>query len=115
MDPSKLRKEFKKVLLKAEIRADPTFHSLRRTALTGMAENGVPIASLQRIAGHSSIEVTAKCYLNVKPEDHAGSINALSLLDGDGTARVNNRTVKTDGAECEPDANSGVVGVVGYA
>ena len=115
MDPSKLRKEFKKVLLKAEIRADLTFHSLRRTALTGMAGNGVPIASLQRIAGHSSIEVTAKCYLNVKPEDHDGTINALALLDGESMARVNPRTVQTDGMECEPDANSGVVGAVGNA
>ena len=108
MDPSKLRKEFKKVLLKAEIRADLTFHSLRRTALTGMADNGVPIASLQRIAGHSSIEVTAKHYLNVKPEDHAGTINALSLLDGEGTARVNPRAERTDGTECKPGANAGI-------
>ncbi|TFH29148.1 MAG: hypothetical protein E4G97_07690, partial [Deltaproteobacteria bacterium] len=48
MDPSKLRKVFKKVLLKAGIRANLTFHSLRRTALSGMADNGVPMASLQR-------------------------------------------------------------------
>jgi len=84
--PRRIAKKFKKLLLKAEIRADLAFHFLRCTALTGMAENGVPIASLQRIAGHSRIEVTAKHYLNGKPEDHAGTVNALALLDGDGAA-----------------------------
>ena len=106
MDPSKLRRQFKKVLLKAKIRADLIFHSLRSTALTGMAESGVPIASLQRIAGHSSIEVTAKHYLNVKPEGHDGTIKALILLDGD--ARGTSKERRTDGTGCERDANSGV-------
>lgn len=79
MDPSKLRKEFQGVPIKAKIRADLMFHSLRRTALAEMAANGAPVSSLQRIAGHSSIEGTAKCYLNVKQEEHDG----MSLRRGD--------------------------------
>jgi integrase/recombinase XerD len=57
------------------------FRSLRNTALTLMAEAGVPITALQRIAGHSSIEVTARFYLKVKPEAHKATLAALSLLD----------------------------------
>jgi integrase len=80
MDPSKLRKEFKAVLRKAKIRG-LTFHSLRHTALTTMAENGVPMAALQRIAGHSSIQITAQYYLHARPEAHQETIRALEALD----------------------------------
>jgi len=80
MDPSKLRKEFVAVLKKAEIRSRE-FRSLRNSGLTVMAESGVPITALQRIAGHSSIEVTARFYLKVKPEGHEATLAALSAMD----------------------------------
>jgi integrase len=57
------------------------FPSLRNTALTIMAESGVPITSLQRISGHSSIEVTARFYMKVKPEGHEATLAALSAMD----------------------------------
>jgi integrase len=80
MDPSKLRKAFAAALRKAEMRG-VEFRSLRNTALTLMTESGVPITSLQRIAGHSSIEVTARFYLKVKPKDHQATLAALSAMD----------------------------------
>lgn len=80
MDPSKLRKEFAAALSKAKIRS-LTFHSLRHTALTTMAVEGVPMAALQRIAGHSSIQITAQYYLHAKPEAHGETIRALEALD----------------------------------
>lgn len=80
MDPSKLRKAFAAALKKAGIRG-VEFRSLRNTALTIMAESGVPITALQRIAGHSSIEVTARFYLKVKPELHEATLSALSPMD----------------------------------
>jgi integrase len=80
MDPSKLRREFKAALKKAKTRG-LTFHSLRHTALTTMAERGVPMAALQRIAGHSSIQITAQYYLHVSPETHQETIRALEGLD----------------------------------
>lgn len=86
---------------------------MRSTALTGMAESDVPIASLQRIAGHSSIEVTAKHYLTVKPEGHDGTIKALPLLDRD--VRDNSNERRTDGMECELCVNSGVGEATGGA
>jgi integrase len=85
-DPSKLRREFKGALTKAKIRG-LTFHSLRHTALTTMAENGVPMAVLQRIAGHSSIQITARYYLHSKPEAHQETIRALEALDDEAPGR----------------------------
>lgn len=80
MDPSKMRKELSAALTKAGIRG-VTFHSLRHSALTAMAENGVPMAVLQRIAGHSSIHVTARYYLHVQPENHGETLRALASMD----------------------------------
>ena len=48
---------------------------------TIMAESGVPITALQRIAGHGSIEVTARFCLKVQPELHEATLNALSAMD----------------------------------
>jgi len=80
MDPSRLGKYFATALQLAELRS-VEFRSLRNTGLTIMAESGVPIRALQRIAGHSSIEVTARFYLKVKPKDHAPTLAALSAMD----------------------------------
>jgi len=76
MDPSKLRREFAAALTKAGLRA-VTFHSLRHTCLTMMAEAGVAMPVLQKIAGHSSITVTARYYLHVQAENHRGAVEVL--------------------------------------
>ena len=100
MDPSKLRREFKAVLTKAKTRG-LTFHSLRHTALTMMAEGGVPMAALQRIAGHSSIQITAQYYLHAKPEAHKETIRALQALD-DGVPSREESASKMRVAAIEP-------------
>jgi hypothetical protein len=46
-----------------------------------MAERGVPMAALQRIAGHSSIQITAQYYLHVSPETRQETFRALEGLD----------------------------------
>lgn len=81
VDPSKLRKVFGAILRKAGIRA-LTFHSLRRTALTTMAENGVPMVMLQKIAGHSDITTTARYYIKIDAKKaHKDVIAALDMMD----------------------------------
>ena len=67
-------------LRKAGIRS-LTIHSLRRSALTAIAENGMPMAALQRIAGHSSIKVTARYYLRVQADGHQGALQSLAEMD----------------------------------
>lgn len=42
-----------------------TLHDLRRTFGTRCAENGMPIAILSEIMGHSNITITAKCYIHI--------------------------------------------------
>ena len=82
VDPSKLRKVVASALRKAGIRA-LTFHSLRRTALTAMDENGVPMALLQKIAGQSDITTTARYYLKVDANKaYKDVIQALDTMDG---------------------------------
>jgi len=87
MDPSKLRRELRAILDKARVR-HVDFHSLRHTALTAMAENGVPMVNLQRIAGHSSIQVTAQYYLHTKPEAHQDTLKAMESLYGGSASKM---------------------------
>lgn len=42
------------------------FKALRSTAFTNMAEQGIPVEVVQKIAGHKSIQTTMKFYLHVR-------------------------------------------------
>jgi len=44
-------------------------HALRHTALSRMARRGVPLVIAQRIAGHSSPDITSRHYVHVDLED----------------------------------------------
>lgn len=55
-----------------------SFHSTRRTAITHMAEAGVPLEVAAAIVGHSSITVTADIYNRVRPKVQA---DALALVE----------------------------------
>ena len=54
-------------------------HSFRRTALTLMSNEGIPLRIIQEISGHRSLEELQK-YLEVKPEQVLGAVSALSML-----------------------------------
>jgi len=58
--PQNISHKFKKAVRKASLNDKICFHSLRHTALTKMALNGVPIYILKEIAGHASISTTQK-------------------------------------------------------
>lgn len=73
-------------------------HSLRRTALTTMSNNGIPLRIIQEVSGHRSLEVLEE-YLAVKDEQVRGAIASLShisyvnksvYLDVDSTPTVTN-------------------------
>jgi integrase len=55
-------------------------YSLRHSALTRMALEGMPMAVLQQVAGHSTIAVTAKYYVHVVARHVADAINALPAV-----------------------------------
>lgn len=54
-------------------------HSCRRTALTIMHRNGVPLRVLQEISGHRSLESLQR-YLEVESDQVRGAIATLSML-----------------------------------
>lgn len=58
-----LRAHYQKALEQAKLPA-LTFHALRHTAACLMLENGVPLADVSEILGHSSPAITAKYYLH---------------------------------------------------
>lgn len=54
-------------------------HSLRRTALTTMSNQGIPLRIIQAVSGHRSLEVLEE-YLEVKDEQVRGAIASLSQV-----------------------------------
>ncbi len=63
-------------------------HSFRRTALTLMSNEGIPLRIIQEISGHRSLEELQK-YLEVKPDQVRGAVSALSMLSPVGKSRFN--------------------------
>lgn len=64
------------LLAKAKLDRRP-FHAARRTAITNMAERGVPLEVAASIVGHASIRMTAEVYNRVRPR---GRIEAAGLI-----------------------------------
>jgi integrase/recombinase XerD len=52
-------------------------HTFRHTFCTRLVSKGVPITTVSKLAGHSSIETTAKFYINSSKEE---KMRAVSLL-----------------------------------
>ncbi len=57
---SYISKQFKKYVRKAGLNDKICFHSLRHTALTKMATNGMPLNILKDLAGHTSLSTSQK-------------------------------------------------------
>jgi len=56
------------------------FHSLRHTYATLSAEAGVHPKTLQRLLGHSNVNMTMKYYTHLKAEDEIAAADALPDL-----------------------------------
>ena len=70
-------------------------HSFRRTALTQMSNEGIPLRVIQKISGHRSLEELQK-YLEVKPEQVLGAVSALSMLSPVGKSHFNDEYIGTE-------------------
>lgn len=57
-------KNIKKYCERAGVNKDITNHSLRHTAITTMIQNGVDVAKVQTIAGHSDSKTTGRYYVS---------------------------------------------------
>jgi integrase/recombinase XerD len=54
-------------------------HSFRRTALTRLSNEGIPLRVIQQISGHRTLDELYK-YLEVEEEQIRGAMSALSML-----------------------------------
>ena len=70
-------------------------HSFRRTALTQMSNNGVPLRIIQEVSGHKSLDILEK-YLEVRPEQVRGAISGLSILTPVNKSGFLDTTVEAD-------------------
>ena len=91
-DASKLKRAFKKAVEEAGIEHF-TFHSLRRTFGTRLAQAGVDIYTISRLLGHKDVKTTAKYYLHHCLESLRRGIQVLNPLDAFETLSHNSVTV----------------------
>ncbi len=54
-------------------------HSFRRTALTQMSDNNIPIRVIAEVSGHRNLS-QLQAYLDVRPEQVLGAVSSLSML-----------------------------------
>ncbi len=69
---------FRKACQKVGIQGAST-HSFRRTALTMMSNEGIPLRIIQEVSGHRNLEQLQK-YLEIQPDQVLGAVSALSML-----------------------------------
>lgn len=77
-EPRVINYRFKKVLVKADVKAI-RFHALRHTFATRCVENGIDIATLSKLLGHSSIKMTLDTYTDSLWENRKQAMNVLDM------------------------------------
>ena len=58
-----------------DVRLKP--HTFRHTFCSRLVKKGVPLTTVSKLAGHSSIETTARFYVNSSKEDKMRAVNLL--------------------------------------
>ncbi len=58
-----------------DVRLKP--HTFRHTFCTRLINRGVPLTTVSKLAGHSSVETTARFYINSSKEDKMRAVNML--------------------------------------
>ncbi len=79
-DASKLKRAFRKALDEAGI-SDFSFHCLRKTFGTRLAQAGVDIYTISRLMGHKDVSTTARYYLHHCLESLRRGIQVLNPLN----------------------------------
>ena len=103
---------FRRILQRARVAAG-TFHDLRKTYLTEMAESGLPMHWLQKLAGHSSYQTTMTYYVAVREKKMLIEARRLSQrigvigLEPTASGSPNRRSIQT---ELHPDNNLMTIG-----
>ena len=90
VEPSSLKRQHRKALKGSKVRPF-VLYSLRHTFLTRLGESGCDAWTLARIAGHSSIAISARY---VHPSEDA-VLNAVERLGGHKTGHTQEEPAKT--------------------
>lgn len=75
-------KPFNRILERAKV-AHGTFHDLRKTFATTLAENRAPLHYVQATLGHSDVETTKNYYISVNRDKMLNDIRFILNLDSD--------------------------------
>lgn len=66
-----------KLISKAHLDVRLKPHTFRHTYCTRLVKRGVPLTTVSKLAGHSSIETTARFYVNSSRDDKMKAVNML--------------------------------------
>jgi hypothetical protein len=92
LDESNVRKVMTRVLKNARLPLHFTPHCLRHTYASLMLQQGEPIAYIQRMLGHSSIQLTVDTYGKWLPIGNHGAVDRLDgSISESGSKMVANR------------------------
>lgn len=78
LNPESVSWIFREACKRADIEGAST-HSFRRTALTHMSNQLIPLRVIQEVSGHRTLDELYK-YLEVSPEQVRGAVASLSML-----------------------------------
>lgn len=77
IDARNLSRSYQRVLKRANI-PYRKFHALRHTFATRLFEKGVPLKTIQKLLGHSRLEITANIYTHVHIEEELKAVELLN-------------------------------------
>jgi integrase len=77
LDRRNVYRQWQRIVRSAGVSA-ATFHALRHTGLSGMAEDGVNPETIRQIAGHSDVRITLAWYTHPTDEMKRRAIEGLS-------------------------------------
>lgn len=84
-----LQRRFRRVVERLGFRKRVSLHTLRHSYATHLLEAGVPLPTLQRLLGHSSLQTTLQ-YTHVRAEHIQSLASPLDLLPGEEVATPSN-------------------------
>lgn len=76
LDATYVSKRFKLFVGLARLPKELTFHCLRHTFCSWMIQAGVPVAHVQRLAGHASLETTMQ-YIHLAPDSLSAAVEKV--------------------------------------
>ncbi len=98
LDRGYLNKRFKHYAAEAGLSSEHTFHSLRRTYASWLAQDGVDMYRIQKLMDHADIRTTTRSYAHLAPESARADVRRV-FGKREGGAIAKRATVKRAGSK----------------